>query len=49
LLIGATDPEIYRQIHGDFVFIRNLHYSALGYAYFSLGEHKDALEMYKKI
>lgn len=49
LLIGGTDIEIYRKINGDFQFIKNLHYSALGYAYFSLGEHKDALNMYKKI
>lgn len=38
LLIGAIDPEVYKELKGNNDdFIKSLHYSALGYAYFSLG------------
>lgn len=38
LLIGGIDPDIYKDLKGNNDdFIKNLHYSALGYAYFSLG------------
>lgn len=47
-MIGAVEGSTFAG-YQDKVFLNNLCCSALGYAYFSLGEHSDALKMYKKI
>lgn len=50
-MIGAIDPNIYKSIHSskNSIYLKNLHYSALGYSYFSLGEFKDAIKAYRSI
>lgn len=47
-MIGSIDAACFRDSpeHG---YLNNLCNSALGYAYFSLGEHSEALKMYRKI
>ena len=48
LMIGSIDSAVFKGYH-DCVFLKNLCHNALGYAYFSLGEHEESLKIYQNI